>query len=133
MGARARWAAAARLDASPWMGLMRSDRGSLSHAIFKPPLTALLRICQTRSAAARNIDGRELPEPLPEGGNPAAPSEQRNALVHRHRNGGPSGARSAALLGVENYLTKAPTRSTPRSAKTLTFKGVLIELRCVGS
>ena len=30
MGARARWAAAARLDASPWMGLMRSDRGSLT-------------------------------------------------------------------------------------------------------
>ena len=92
MGARARWAAAARLDAPPWMGLMRSERGSLSRTIFKPPLTGLLRICQTRSAAARNIDGRELPEPLPEGGNQASPAEQRNPLVHRHRNGGPSGA-----------------------------------------
>ena len=71
---------------------MRSDRGSLSRTIFKPPLTAFSRICQTRSAAAANIDGRELPEPLPEGGNQASPAEQRNPFVHRHRNGGPSGA-----------------------------------------
>eukprot|EP01046_Picozoa_sp_COSAG06_P021305 COSAG06_NODE_1595_length_8979_cov_126.558784_7_plen_50_part_00 len=49
---------------------MRSDRGLRTHTILKPPLTALSRICVRRTAAAPNIDERELPEPLP-----GAPSE----------------------------------------------------------
>ena len=71
---------------------MRSDRGYLTRTIFKPPLTAFSRICQTRTAAAPNIDEREAAVLLPEGGCPVARCGGWNTLVHRHRNGGPSGA-----------------------------------------